>query len=156
MPPGLVSEISVSRPGSSQALWIVLHWTAIKSLVGEPTPQTLRTTCPSMGLRERLCQALTGLWRVNASGPLPCRRVRKPIVRILARIRQVLQKSQRDLVHPDAPLFLSHKYGENNRAAASRSFPGIVRASTSASVTSRASISFFSITAVKSRASPWP
>jgi len=49
VPPGLVSEISVSRPGSSQALWIVLHWTAIKSLVGEPTPADSAHNLPING-----------------------------------------------------------------------------------------------------------
>ena len=51
---------------------------------------------------------------------------------------------------------LFHKYGENNRAAASRNFPGIVRASTSASVTSRAPWSFFLMTVVISCASSRP
>jgi len=46
--------------------------------------------------------------------------------------------------------------GENSRAAASRAFPVIVRASTSASVTSRASTRFFSMTVTKSRASSRP
>ncbi len=51
VPLDLVSGMSV----------IVLPWTATKSVVGDPMAQTLRTTCRSMGFRERLCEALTWL-----------------------------------------------------------------------------------------------
>jgi hypothetical protein len=56
----LVSGMSVSRPGSGQAHWIVLPWTAIESVADGPMAQTLRTTGAGS-------QAVPTAWALHAT-----------------------------------------------------------------------------------------